>query len=458
MKKISLLVLLCSITLLAGSNPIVRDTNFSASKITTVENLNHSDQNQWILRWSGLISTDAFWDTRKAVEGSDGGTFLYPSNVDLDANWVDLNNRTSFNFIAMNTRLTLKINAPDLFGAKLSGMIEGWFMGVSNNDLNGFALRHSLIKMNWQNTELVIGQTWHPLFTERMFPSTVSGNTGAPFQPFGRAPQFRLTQKIAKNNYIMGYLYAQRDQQSAGLAVTGRSTEYLRNSAIPGMGLQYIIDYQKEKDNRLIHEIYTGLGIDYKQIVPRLKTQDNIATNKKLKSTSYIAFFHYAYHFDTQRKIGIKLKSTLAQNTTDLTMIGGYAIKEYDPKEEIDLAEDFDYTNLNILSHIVDLYWIHKKWEFGVLLGTCKNLGSWDMIQDYNSPIVYFGTATQIGKLYRISPRVKYTHQKLQFAFEPDVTDVLYGTEKTPNGQIDLSAPYHYLRNIRFLFNITLFF
>ncbi|HHT52321.1 MAG TPA: hypothetical protein GX007_03970 [Bacteroidales bacterium] len=456
MRKISLLVLLSSITLLAWSNPILRDSTFSASKITTIEDLNHSDQNQWILRWSGLISTDAFWDTRKPVEGSDGGTYLYPADRIFDAHFVDLNDRTSFNFIAMNTRLTLKVNAPDLFGAKLSGMIEGWFMGVSDKDLNGFTLRHSLIKINWQKTELVIGQTWHPLFTERILPSTVSGNTGAPFQPFGRAPQFRLTQRIAPNNYFMAYLYAQRDQQSYGFA--DRSTQYLRNSAIPGMGLQYIIDYQKRDDEKIVHEVYTGIGIDHKQIVPRLETGDNVATNKKLKSTSFTAFFHYGYHFDTQRKIGIKLKSTLAQNTTDLTMIGGYAIKEYNPNETINMGVDFDYTNLNIVTYLADLYWVNKKWEFGILTGICENLGSWDMVQDYNNPIVYFGTATQIGKLYRISPRVKYMHNKLQFAFEPEWTKALYGLEKTPNGQIDLDKSYYYLSNFRFLFSITFFF
>jgi len=101
---------------------------------------------------------------------------------------------------------------------------------------------------------------------------------------------------------------------------------------------------------------------------------------------------------------------------------------------------------------------VNKKWEFGILTGICENLGSWDMVQDYNNPIVYFGTATQIGKLYRISPRVKYMHNKLQFAFEPEWTKALYGLEKTPNGQIDLDKSYYYLSNFRFLFSITFFF
>ena len=192
------------------------DTIRERHPITIAEDQFPEKKKKWDLSWSGLIGFDIFWDTRKPVEARDGGIYLFPADVFFDKNGKDINAHASFNFVAMNTRLSLRIKAPEALGAKVSGLIEGWFMGISNSNMNGFALRHAFIKMDWKSTQLLLGQSWHPLFTEKIFAYTVAGSAGAPFQPFSRAPQIRVTQKFAKNNFLLAYLNAQLDLLTTG--------------------------------------------------------------------------------------------------------------------------------------------------------------------------------------------------------------------------------------------------
>jgi hypothetical protein len=358
------------------------DTIRIKNTITTASDYLPEKQKKWNLTWSGLVGFDAFWDTRKPVEARDGGIYLYPADVLPDKNGTDINARSSFNFVAMNTRLTLKIQAPQALGAKVSGMVEGWFMGVSSNDMNGLAMRHAFIKMDWKSTQLLLGHTWHPLFTERMFAYTVAGSAGAPFQPFARVPQIRVTQRFSKNNFLLLYLNTQRDLLSLG--PNGASSEYLRQSAIPEMGLQYILDFQKKDSEKTSqYNIYAGLGFNYKRLVPRLITADTIATNKGLNSYSGIAFLRYDIQLNKKLKVGLKLKGVFMQNSYEYLMIGGYAIKEYDKNKPLSNKVDYDYTNLNTLSYWGDLYMNYRSWEIGIFGGYCKNLGSFSNIQDF---------------------------------------------------------------------------
>jgi hypothetical protein len=435
------------------SGSILRDST-NQTQITTSEMLISADD--WSLKWSGYTSTDIFWDTRKPVEARDGGIFLYPSNLLLDVNGVDLNDRTTFNFITMNTRLTLKFTAPKALGANVSGMIEGWFMGVSNDDLNGFALRHSFIKLDWSKTQLLIGQTWHPMFTERIFPQTVSGSAGAPFQPFSRAPQVRFTQQFGRYSNVLLYANTQRDMVSDG--IDKKTTQYIRNSATPELGAQYIFDFKNKVDNQIKNELYLGFGIDYKTLVPRLKTENNVATDKSLHSLTGLIFAQYVHHLNANTNFGFKFKTTLSQNTMEFLMMGGYAIKEYAADSTLSYTYDFDYTNLNVVSTWFDIYLNYNMFQIGLLTGYAQNLGSKDPIQDYNNAKSYFGTLYNAAYVFRLSPRIKYKVNNLQFCFEPEYTEVLYGTKLNQNGIVDRSEKTNSVSNIRFLFTTILFF
>lgn len=148
------------------------------------------------IEFSGFVKTDTFYDTRQTINIREGHFLLYPDNLLLDANKVDINAKPTFNMLSIQSRLKGAITGPEAFGAKTSGVIEADFFGNENAsfiDANGFRLRHAFLKLNWKTTELIAGQYWHPMFIAEAFPGVISFNTGAPFQPFSRNPQVRIS-------------------------------------------------------------------------------------------------------------------------------------------------------------------------------------------------------------------------------------------------------------------------
>ncbi len=182
MKKALLLLVFSAI--LAGSVIAQDNTNFG-------------------IKFSGFVKTDMFWDSRQTVAAREGHFLLYPANEKLDVEGNDINAKANFNMLSIQTRLRGTITGPDALGAKTSGVIEAAFFGHTEGDINGFRLRHAFVKLNWTKTELLIGQYWHPAFVTYCFPGTVSFNTGAPFVPFTRNPQIRITQKLGNVNLML---------------------------------------------------------------------------------------------------------------------------------------------------------------------------------------------------------------------------------------------------------------
>jgi hypothetical protein len=89
---------------------------------------------------------------------------IYPEDENLDVNSNDINDKSSFNMLSIQSRINGKITGPEVIGAKPSAVLEGEFFGTSDADINGFRLRHSFVKLDWENTSLLVGQTWHPMF------------------------------------------------------------------------------------------------------------------------------------------------------------------------------------------------------------------------------------------------------------------------------------------------------
>ncbi|MDP3443776.1 MAG: hypothetical protein Q8T08_13025, partial [Ignavibacteria bacterium] len=172
-----------------------------------------SEKPNFGITFSGFVKSDFIFDSRQTASIREGHFLLYPQNENLDINGKDINAKSSFNMLSIQSRLTGKITGPDAFGAKTGGQIEGEFFGTTDGDINGFRLRHAFVKFDWENLSLLAGQTWHPMFILEMFPGVVSFNTGVPFQPFSRNPQIKLTYSIDKIKLILAAL-SQRDFQS----------------------------------------------------------------------------------------------------------------------------------------------------------------------------------------------------------------------------------------------------
>ena len=388
------------------------------------------DENQdFGISFSGFVKNDFFYDTRQTVSVREGHFLLYPADELPDKNGEDINARASFNFLAIQSRLTGKITGPDAFGAKTSGVLEGAFFGMINSDINGFRLRHAFVKLNWTNTELLLGQYWHMMFITGCFPGTVSFNTGTPFQFFSRNPQARITQRIGDLS-IAGMLAAQRDFSSPG------GSGVLRNSLLPD--LQGQVTYSTDR-------LLAGVTVGYKNIVPRIKTDSLYKTTTGVGGLSGEAFLKIV-----TSPVTYKFQATYLQNGYDGLSIGGFAVQSVtDP-----LRDYREYTTINTLNLWTDIHSNGDKIQVGVFAGYSRNLGTSEALDDV-STLPMYSRGHNIAMLYRISPRFIINSGKTRFAFELEHTGASYGDSVNSKGiPGDLSLKV----NNRFLVAVYYFF
>lgn len=359
------------------------------------------------ISFSGYLRTDVFYDSRQTVSIREGHFFLYPKGETPDKAGRDINGKSNFNMLSIQTRLVGKITGPDAFGAKTSGLVEGEFFGHSDGDINGFRLRHAYVKLNWERTELLIGQFWHAMFITECFPDVVSFNTGAPFLPFSRNPQIRLTRRFGKLSLIATAM-AQRDFVSAGPG--GASSTFLRNAVVPELNITGQYSFKSPGSG---NEGLFGAGLDYKKIIPRLTTTANYRTDESLADLSGMAFFKY-------RTSGLtfKAESVYGKNLYHLTMLGGYGTRAV-----LDPTTGFEsYSSLKNFSAWGEIQTNGTKFQVGVFAGYTRNLGAEDEI-----PGASYTRGPDIARIVRISPRAIYNAGKLRLAGEIEYTAAAYG-------------------------------
>jgi hypothetical protein len=377
----------------------------------------------WGIKFTGYIKNDIFYDTRQSTASNglrEGHFYLYPDNVLSDADGNDINANPSFHMLSIQTRIKGDITGPDAFGAKTSGTIEAEFFGTSEADLNGFRLRHAFVKLDWTKTSVLTGQFWHPMFPVESFPGTISFNTGAPFTPFSRNPQVRLTQKLGPASLSL-IAYTQRDFTSAG--PDGNSNKYLRNSGLPGFHFQLRLP---------AGENFTSwAGVDYKKLRPELRT--NLNGESESTVDGYSVFVNIKIKTEP---VIVSLMGVYGQNTSDLMMIGGYAISG--------ISGDYDqyktYTTLNTANFWADLTTNGRKISLGFFTGFSKNLGAGDVIVGST-----YGRGSNIDYLLRFSPRIIFTGGRFSFGTELESTTAAYGTAGT-DGKVNNSSSVTNLR------------
>lgn len=378
-----------------------------------------------VIRFSGFVKTDIFYDSRQSSAANgirEGHFYLYPDDILYDEEMVDLNANPSFHILNIQTRIRADISGPDAFGAKIAGAVEAEFFGTGESDLNGLRLRHAYVRMEWPKAVLLAGQYWHPMFPAENFPGTVSFNTGAPFVPFSRNPQVRLTLLPGKVNLVLS-AYTQRDFTSPG--PDGSSSKYIRNSGLPGVNFQIKIPAGEH--------LTAWSGIDYKVIRPELRSPSNYETDATVSGLAAFATVKIK-----TRPLNISLMGVYSENGSDMVMLGGYGVSGMsDPIREIS-----KWTTINSASFWADITTNGKKAVFGIFTGYSKNLGAKEMITGD-----VFGRGTNIDHLFRVSPRMVVTEGKLSLAAELESTIAAYGTRQE-NGTV---ADTHTVNNIRLL-------
>ncbi|HOE39998.1 MAG TPA: hypothetical protein PLG05_00560 [Bacteroidales bacterium] len=395
------------------------------------------DEKQFGVKFSGYVKNDFYYDTREVVNGREGHLLFWPKAPSYDAEGKDINAHGSFHFLSIQTRLTGNITGPDALGAKTSAMFEGEFFGHSDPDINGFRLRHALIKLNWEKSELLTGQTWHPMIVSENTPGTVSFNAGLGFQPFSRNPQIKYTLKLG-NFRLAATAFSERDFQSRNiLGIT--SSDYIRNSNMPALNFNFNYGKNNNEDKTAFN---TGFAVNYKTIRPSLTTIFGYITKENVSALSAEIYIMKKF-----KPLSVKFAALYTENASEMFMPGGFA--QY---ELLSLAKaEFSYLPTRNAISWIDIATTGKKWQFGMFAGYNKNLGT---AKDVFGNLG--GLGVNIEHLYRVSPRVCYFAGKLQIGAEIEYTVAAYGdgtyttkaipqnAEEVANLRLLLGVFYHF--------------
>ncbi len=380
----------------------------------------------------GFIRSDYTLDSRKILSSNQDLFSLYPMYRDI-VNGVDLNATPSTSFTNITTRFGFNFNIPtDFLGAKkASGKIETDFSGSPN--YANLRLRQAYTQLNWEHASLLIGQTWHPMFTNGVNPSVISLNTGALFQPFNRSPQIRYDYLVKNIKISAAAIYEMQynsyGPDAAAFATNTSAYTFQRNALLP----EFYVGIESKFDHVLV-----GLGGEYKSIMPTRYYTDG-ANVKHLNTNVLGTPAAMVYGSYTTGKFSVIAKSILGQNLTNLNFIGGYAI-----------TPDNKYIPYNNVSSFIQLnYGVTH--QIGLFGGYTKNLGPTEDLATgsnfYGLGVDKANTTSEkiISDIYRITPTYSYNYKNWKLGVEYEYTNAAWGT-RTATGTI---APSERVSNSR---------
>lgn len=359
----------------------------------------------------GFIRNDFYLNTYQGMSATNDYSYLFPNYIGLDADGNDINQQTSANLLSIITRLGIIMKGPDIFNAKVTGNIEADFSGKP--ELYLFRLRKAYVQFDWDKTQLVTGQTWHPFGGGNHIPIVTSLGLGSPFRPLNRSAQIKVNHQFGSIETSLSTVY---QHQYTSYGPLGQTSLYKRDAVLPEIvgGLSYI------------HKgLLVGVNMDFNSIKPRETTSGSngniYVTDEILYSYSYMVFCKLQ-----KNKFWLYYQGYYGQNMAHMNMNSGYGVKNFHPdngKEE--------YTNYNSVTSVLNITY-GTKWRPGIFLGYSKNLGTSDALYQFTTngktEAHSWGLAPDIQSLYRISPSFSYTAENLNLQFEYEVTGAEKGT------------------------------
>ncbi len=350
---------------------------------------------------SGFIRNDFIFDTHRNVDACDNLLELFPKKPVYDSNNEDINAQSSAKFLNTFTRFGTRFSGLEMGKAQVGAYVEVDFTGGAAT--NSLRFRHAYTQFTWPKTKLLFGRTWHPSFIEKVYPSTLNENTGLPFQVFNRSPQLRLTQQLSDNlDFIAAAVY---QFKYANRGPNGKTYQYQHDAIVPNLHAQ--LKYYNE--NWIL-----GAAFDWKSIQPRTSTtgtSGTFMTSEKLNTVAAIAYLKY-----TKDKFTFKAKTMYGQNVCESLLPSGYAVASINPTTGAET-----YTPLNHIYNWVNFIY-GGAWRVGLFAGYLKNMGTSE-----NPVGPFYGFATDVDMIYKISPQLIYFYKNFMFGWEMSWTTAAYG-------------------------------
>ena len=351
----------------------------------------------------GFVRSDYFLDSRATKTSIQDLHSFYPLYTNLNAHGDDLNAVANAGLNSVTTRLGVNINGTGILGASSSqSAMEMDLSGAPNYYV--MRLRQAYIKLKFTSSELLVGQTWHPLFTSAVMPNVLSLNTGSPFQPFNRSPQIRYDYMKGNLKWTAAGVWQVMSTSDGPL---GSVATYQRNALIPN--LYASVEYKKD-------EWLGGIGLDYKCILPERTIYDSInatpvINNKRLHTPTLTVYGLYK-----TPEIMVQAKALFGQNLVDHALIGGYAIT---PKH--------DYIPYNTLSSYVNVvagkvHQVGMLAGYSTILGPAKDLPVNSKFYGLGAENANLSSEKMAKSIYRLSPSYSYNIGKWKVGAELEIT------------------------------------
>lgn len=388
-------------------------------------------------KFGGYVQYSSWWDSRQVVAPAEGYILLFPEPKLFDVDCNDINARGDYNAGFLETRLRAEFYGPNVFGAETYAYVETDFIG-SGVVANRLRIRHALMKLTWDPSELLLGQFWNPTFEPKCYPLTLDYGAGEPNAAFARNPQIRYRYAKGLKEFLL-VAAAQLEQVNSG--PIGASSTYLRNSRLPMLYARGAYDSEN---------FFAGACISFERIIPRLESNKGYKVHESLNSAVVQLFAKIIFG-----TFEIRQNLIFSQNATNITLLGGYAVSAVNPA-----TDERTYANLNTLTYWMDIN-IKRKTEPGLFIGIVKNLGARkDIIQCVTNPITnieestIYGLGLNMDTLFRIAPRVRYHALPADFCAELEFIRAGYGCINN-KAQIKNKNP---VTSVRLLFTTYYYF
>lgn len=362
-------------------------------------------------KFYGFVRGDLFYNTRANMAPVDGNFYLYPLDKKPDADGKDLNANPNGSFYTFTSRLGVDATGPNIGTARSSAKIEVDFGGFSSSTTM-LRIRQAYVALDWEKSQVLIGQTWHPLFGS-VFPDILNLSTGAPFQPFNREPQLRYQYKAGKVKLTASALW-QLQYLSSG--PNGMSEEYIKNSCVPELFVG--ADYASGGG------WLAGGGVHLISLKPRTASVWNEKTykvNERMTTLSYEAHVKY-----TGRNFAFAAKSLMASCLDHTALIGGYGISSINP----DNGEQ-EYTPFRHSTSWVNVTY-GTKWKGHFFAGYTKNLGTTDALASNTK----YGMGLDIDQVFSTNIAFSYNLPHWQIGLEYMPTTAWYGDTDRASGKV----------------------
>ena len=381
-----------------------------------------AQEKDFSFKFYGKIRAELFYNSRANEELVDGLFYLYPKNHDYDSDGGDLNAAPQGSFYSIFSRVGVDIGGPLIGKAKSSAKVELDFRG-SGSTFSIARLREAYVNLDWGHTDLLIGQTWHPLFGE-VAPSVLNLSTGAPFQPFNRSPLIRWRYKIPAGLRFTASAIWQSQYASAG--PEGKSHNYIKNGMIPEIFIG--VDYLRDG-------LTAGIGGELLSLQPRRKSEIDGAVYKvKERVTSLSAEAHVKYRAPMWTA---SAKTLFANNLTQTCMLGGFGVTDTDPR-----TGQREYTPFRHSATWFNFVY-GQKWQPGIFLGYMKNLGTGKPVTGET-----YGVGLDIDQLFASYWQISYNVKAWKVGVEFSTATAYYGKMDNADGRI---RDAHSVTNYRLL-------